>query len=412
MGACLSRCLPMLELRKHQEEAVRWLVPRNRGFIVSPAGSGKTIIGACALAYRVLAAVKEAGFKKVPACVVAWVCNTTEQKDQAIQAIESVPGPQFADVRVVCAASGLNLSDADFVVFDEAHHCPAETWTEMMMQVRPEAVLWGFSATPFGEDTVRNTLVRAAFREFFTVDREELITAGFLMPGKVYVHDVDRPGEFDAEIEAATVQETRIRVRRFPLVSPAEHYRRAKWQVTQEFLYKNENRNSTICALAKKEMAEKSVLLLVSSVEHGVSLVERIPGAHIVHSKVGAKARRALIADFRSGTIPCLAATSLADEGLDVPRASVLVLAAGGRSSGKLEQRAGRVLRPFAGKTGGIIHDLLDRGALFAHAQARSRMKTYEKLGYNPEIISATGVPVVQGSILEEEMTGEWEGFR
>jgi superfamily II DNA or RNA helicase len=107
----------------------------------------------------------------------------------------------------------------------------------------------------------------------------------------------------------------------------------------------------------------------------------------LVHSKVGAKRRREIISAFRSGALRVLFATSLADEGLDVPRASVLVLVAGGRSAGKLEQRAGRVLRPFQGKESGVIHDFMDRGAVFAQAQARARWKVYEKLGYSPELV-------------------------
>lgn len=381
-----------MDLRDYQEEAVRWLVPRHRGFIKSPAGSGKTIIGACALAFKVLELVQKGGFKYTdtsPSCLVYWLANTIEQCQQAVKAIEGFPGPQFADVRVCCAASMPDLSKADVVIFDEAHHCPAETWMALILKVRPDAVLWGFSATPFGDDPVRNLSVTAAFKEFFSIDRSRLEEAGHLMKGRVFMHDVDQAGEFDAEIEAATLIETRSRIRRFPLVAAGEHYRRAKWQATQKKTYENQNRNLAIISNVKEGMGRgASVLLLVSSIEHGTALVSGIPGAALVHSKVGARARRGLIQAFREGSLRALASSSLADEGLDVPRASMLVLAAGGRSSGKLEQRAGRVLRPFAGKTHGTVHDFLDRGASFAYAQAKARMRTYEALGYNPEIVS------------------------
>jgi superfamily II DNA or RNA helicase len=78
-------------------------------------------------------------------------------------------------------------------------------------------------------------------------------------------------------------------------------------------------------------------------------------------------------------------ATSLADEGLDVPRAAVLILAAGGRSASKIEQRTGRVMRPHESKEIGTIHDFADEGASFAHAQFKARMKIYKKLGYTIE---------------------------
>ena len=113
-----------------------------------------------------------------------------------------------------------------------------------------------------------------------------------------------------------------------------------------------------------------------------------------------------------------LFSSSLADEGLDVPRASVLVLAAGGRSAGKLEQRAGRVLRPFEGKSAGVVHDFLDRGCLFGHAQARARTKVYEKLGYHPEVVSSKHPSEVVTSAapgqtkMDDVLTGTWDGFR
>jgi superfamily II DNA or RNA helicase len=61
------------------------------------------------------------------------------------------------------------------------------------------------------------------------------------------------------------------------------------------------------------------------------------------------------------------------------------VLAAGGRSSGKIIQRAGRVMRPFPGKQKGIVYDFVDRGARFAQAQSRARRKVYQDLNYTIE---------------------------
>ncbi len=75
-------------------------------------------------------------------------------------------------------------------------------------------------------------------------------------------------------------------------------------------------------------------------------------------------------------------ATSSADEGMDVPRASRLILATVGRSASKLEQRTGRVLRPFDGKDRSIIYDYADRGAAMAYWQHLARLRTYKKLGY------------------------------
>ncbi len=167
---------------------------------------------------------------------------------------------------------------------------------------------------------------------------------------------------------------------RFRHANREELYNRARWRFTAEAIRNNTNRNSVIVALANEAVG--SVLVLVATIEHGEQLAAWIAGAVLVHAKIGKKKRAQAIEDFRSGQIRCMVATSLADEGLDVPRAAVLILASGGRSAGKIEQRAGRVLRPFEGKTCGIVHDFTDRGSAMGHAQARARSKVYRSLGY------------------------------
>jgi superfamily II DNA or RNA helicase len=158
------------------------------------------------------------------------------------------------------------------------------------------------------------------------------------------------------------------------------HQSRARWQFTAEAIRNNHKRNYTIAKLAND--CDRSVLVLVSTVEHGEFLQLAIHDSTLVHAKIPKKKRKETIEAFRDGTLRCMIATSLADEGLDVPRAAVLILASGGRSAGKIEQRTGRVMRPHADKDFGTVHDFKDRGASLAHYQFLARIKTYKKLGY------------------------------
>lgn len=364
-------------LRDYQQEAVDWLLSRRRGFIHAPAGSGKTIIAAHAVARRAW-----------PGCRVVWLANTVEQVQQGEAAIQRTSGPA-CDIEVCCVQSNPDCSRADVVVTDEAHHLPAETWSRTVGQALERgAVVWGFSATPWHEDEERNAKVREAFQEFFSVDRARVLAAGCLVEGKVFFHDLDVPGQFDPDINSRVAVELIRRCRRYPGVPRFEHERRARWQITQEVIQANEARNQAAVGLARQEAGRgQSVLMLVHSIEHGEKLALGTGSGQLCHSKLPAKKRREMIEGFRVGALPILVATSLADEGLDCPRASRLVLVSGGRSSGKLEQRIGRILRPFEGKEAGICHDFLDRGAIFAAAQARARWRVYEGLGYNPELV-------------------------
>ncbi|MFZ9906041.1 MAG: DEAD/DEAH box helicase, partial [Steroidobacteraceae bacterium] len=277
-----------------------------------------------------------------------------------------------------CVAAQPDCSHADLVIVDEAHHMPATTWSATIAQAR--GIVWGFSATPWS-DPERDEQLRKFFQAFHVVNRAEVMAGGSITEGRVTIHDIDTPGELDGWIDEQTAFETARRCRRYPFIDPAEHERRARWQATAEAVRLNERRNAKIADLADAESG--SVLVLVSTVEHGEELACGIwRQSQVVHAKLGKKKRREAIDAFRSGELRVMIATSLADEGLDVPRASVLILAAGGRSAGKLEQRAGRVMRPHAEKEFGTVHDFADRGAGLAHSQFWARYKTYKKLGY------------------------------
>ena len=361
-------------LRSYQLAAVQFLHTRQRGFIVAPAGSGKTCIAAEA------ASDCAKTFDRV-----VWLANTREQCDQARKAISQASWRELVEVEVRCAAGKPDVSDADILIIDECHHMPATTW--LATAQKAPRIVWGFSATPWHRDEERNDCLRGFFGEgnFFTVAREEVRAGGHLAEGRVVFHDLDTPGEFEDEIRGKTAAEVAAQCLRFRNADKDELTRRARWRFTAEAVRWNCARNCRILSLANEGDA---VLVLVGTIEHGEQLAKWISGSVLVHAKVGAKRRRETIARFRDGTIRCMIATSLADEGLDVPRASVLILASGGRSAGKIEQRAGRVLRPFEGKAFGLVHDFSDRGSVMGAAQARAREKVYRSLGYTVQTIT------------------------
>jgi superfamily II DNA or RNA helicase len=358
-----------LRLREYQSESVDFLLPRRRGFIVAPAGSGKTLIAAAAAAR-----IAE------PFWRIVWLANTREQVEQARAACLRMAWPSPVSIDCHCVAAQPDVEGADLVIVDESHHFPARSW--MSVVEKAPAIVWGFSATPWSGDWERDGVLKAFFGEenFHTVCRKVVQAGGSITPGVVVIHDLDVTGMFDDHIAVKTAAEVAVRIRKHPYIPKDEHERRARWQFTAEAVRANAARNARIVNLASDEPG--SILVLVSTIEHGQHIAERVHGAELVHAKLGKKKRTAAIEAFRAGTLRCMVATSLADEGLDVPRASVLILASGGRSAGKLEQRAGRVMRPHDGKEFGTVHDFADRGAELAHSQFKARLRTYKKLGY------------------------------
>jgi superfamily II DNA or RNA helicase len=376
-----------MELRTYQAQARDFLLAYPRAFVVAPAGSGKTIIG--------MSAVMDLA-DQFPCSIfplrVLWLANTVDQLDQARAAFASRnrDGLSPAEVSFSCVASQRNPAPFHVVVVDEAHHVPAATWSTLIANVSPDARLWGLSATPFGPDEERNEIVRSTFRMFYEVSREAVEASGHLLKADVAMHDLDKPGEFNASINAWAEKQVAKQLARWPWGDRQEWMKRAQWKYTRECLEQNARRNWSIVSIANAHVKMgESVLILVGSIAHGEMLRDMVGEAFpvaLAYSAMGARKRRTTLESFRTGSLPCLIATSLADEGLDVPRASVAILALGGRSPTKLIQRVGRVLRPFPGKSRGVVHDYLDAGASFGYAQAMRRTRLYHDLGYEVTI--------------------------
>lgn len=361
----------MTVLRPYQAAAVDWLQSRKRGMVIAPAGAGKTVVAAAAAARKLVANQR-----------ALWIANTREQVDQAIKAMSSTEGPEGVEWQVECAAARPDASVFDLVILDEAHHSPAETWSALIESCT--GILWGFTATPWHDtDEERNQSIKDTFKEFFTIERDEVMAGGHLVPGTVRPIDLDKPMEYEEEIAPLVSKELRRRCAIWPWQDAQEHKRRAIWQITSKHLQENIKRNAAVVNTARSEMAQGAVVIvLVGSIEHGEQLVEQIDGSAMLHSKLPKKLRTQRVNDLRAGTLRCVVATSLMDEGADFPVASVLILAAAGRSSTKTIQRVGRVMRPHPGKTEGIVYDFVDRGLIFAHAQHKARLRVYRELNY------------------------------
>lgn len=362
-----------LQLGNYQQDAVDWLTQIRRGIVKCPAGGGKTLIASCAI-NRVLRS-----FERDRKALITWLANTNDQVEQAQAALGRFPSiGELARVRVACWQSGIDCRGEDLLVVDECHHAAAPTLHAMVSAC--EGARWGLSATPFGTDPDKNAALMALFDwQMFEVKRDRVLDAGRLTKARVILHSDTDAGVAEA-ISAQVPELLAARMKKFPHLDMAEQRQRITWQLCQSIgIAENYMRNRKIVEIARQGEA---VLVLVNTVEHGRRLAEEIGGAVVCHSGMGVKKRREAIAAFREGRLRCMVATSLADEGLDIPRASELVLACAGRSSAKVEQRTGRVLRVFEGKEYGIIHDFADRQHSMLWAQHKSRLRLYRKLGY------------------------------
>jgi len=367
-----------MNLRPYQTAPVIFLATRKRALVEAPAGSGKTIIAAAAIARALDARLRTESVH------IGWIANTTEQCAQARSAMALFPTiAAKARVSVACAAAGHDWTGYQLLVVDEAHHAAAPGWRRQIETC--QGARWGLTATPEaeGEDAdERDKVMHELFgEEWFVVSRESVKET--LSKGRVALLDpVCVPG-IKEKIDAESNRNYAIRARRWG-GDLAKLRAMTLWQACVDHgIVGNRLRTLKAEQLANLHVAEdKSVLVLVNQVEHAKAVAENITGAVACYSGMGAKARRHALYDFKQGKLKCIVATSLADEGLDVPRASVLVLVSGGRNRAKAEQRTGRVLRQFAGKDHALIYDFEDSFHPLMRKHSLARQEVYAKLGY------------------------------
>lgn len=355
-------------------DAAEWLSRRRRGCVVAPAGVGKTRIAAMALDLVMQRRKQSCG------PMVGVMVNTREQVDQFMGAfaVFSSIVHDTQHVSVKCAAAEPDWSCFDVLIVDEVHHLKtAPTWQAAVATCK--GAVWGLTATPWGEDEDENLYLREFFGgEFHEISRA--VIADSITTAHVTLHDAsDR--DIKDEIDAAIAKTMGWR-RRFWQGSEGELWGMVAWQeCVKRGIVGNAARNNAAVLLALRHR-EESVLLLVGQIAHGKELCARIPGSQVCTSKLTPKRRAAMVAGFRDGSIPCLIATSLADEAFDAPIASVLVLVSGGRNESRTIQRAGRVCRRYPGKDHAVIHDFADLYHPLAAKHSRRRVETYRSLGY------------------------------
>jgi superfamily II DNA or RNA helicase len=361
-----------MNLRTYQSDAVGWIGGRRMACVVAPAGAGKTVIAAAVVARYGLT------FSRC-----AWLANTRDQCDQARVALDRVTLPAGLEVEVGCYGSFSTLDGFDLVILDECHHLPSRTVYLLIQSMRQDARLVGFTATPKHSNPERNEVMRQVFSDgFFVIQKSDVLEAGGLVAGRLKILPTSQPGEFDPQIEA----EVKARMgNRFFGSMRDERERQLRNQVTHEILRGDQSRNALIAATASAHVAsDEKVLVLVGTVDHAELLASLIQGAAACFSRMGMKLRRETIGAFKDpeSAVRCLVATSLADEGLDCPVASVVIMACGGREFGRVIQRVGRVMRPHGGKSSGLIIELEDAGAKTANSQHRARLRVYRSEGY------------------------------
>ena len=352
-----------MNLRPYQRRAVEWS-KCNDGLIVAPAGSGKTWIAAAILRHHMEGNTKKAG----------WLAPTIETCEQGMAAAELAGVGDRVEVR--CPHKSVDFSDKEILIVDEAKRSPAATLAAIINPFK--GLRYGFDATPWHDsDKERNDELKRMFPSIFVITREDVGDA--LVDATVILKD-DSDDNLERRIDANIDRLMSVRSR-YMRISKDEMNAMCAWESIVDIgIAGNALRNKAAIDFAN-DNAGKQRLILVPRVTLGEDYERKIPSSLLLHSGVAKKARREAVQAFRAGDLSCIVATSLADEGLDLPNVEVLVMLSGGRSSQKTIQRASRALRVSPGQKMATILDFRDRFHPIAMRQAMKRIQTYRSLG-------------------------------
>ncbi len=249
------------------------------------------------------------------------------------------------------------LENVNVLIIDECHRLGSDTHQMLAMHV-PAFVRVGFSATPFkNANEVQNLQVKGltGSKVLFDMDAAALVEAGIVTPVVIQVHPIRSPDKCCTTKGLLRSEEL-------------------DWKLAyQHMIVENYERNAKIVELARAQ--SEPTLIIVQRLEHGRTLAAAI-GCPFMHGEEPTDVRQDALDSLGSGRIKCLVATTIFDEGVNVPSIGCLILAAGGKSEIQFMQRIGRGMRLSDGKDFLLVHDFFDENNKHTRNHSIERIET------------------------------------
>lgn len=227
------------------------------------------------------------------------------------------------------------------------------------------------SATPFKSDPITELkLVGATGEIFYSFPAREAIDEGYLTEPFVATVDPNFPDMGDDE-DTRYIDSYRDGI--------VEHVKRCR----------------VIAEIAKgtSEGWDVPTLILVQWTEHGRNIKRALREigvrAEFISGTAPTKKRQNVMHAMDDGRLNCVIATTIFDEGVNVPAIGALILAGGGKARHKVVQRIGRGLRVVEGKEYLAVFDIWDsHGDKYLVKHARQRLRAVKDAGYAQEMLT------------------------
>lgn len=327
-----------LTLRDYQQEGVNALAQVSQGIITYPCGGGKTSTGIGCIA-------------KVKQRTIVLV-HTDDLLRQWVKAIKKTMGydagfvrggkkPEWRDITLISIhklrrmleddhnATVEILSGYGLVILDESHHAPAKTFSHVLDYI-PAYYRLGLTATPKREDGLTDLMYWAFGSTLSIRTVEQLVERNFLTLPELTAIRTGLQFEYTGD-------------------------EKKKNEAVARAVYRSKERNQLIVQNAIKDMNDGLVTIIMTSRKnHAKLLAKELKAQGMEVPVLGGwstqKVREETIERMRKGEEKLIVAMPIFDEGVDVPALGAIHLSFPERAGGRLEQRAGRIMRPFEGK--------------------------------------------------------------
>lgn len=358
--------VPGYNLRPDQTDLVNLACRRQRGYIIAPTRTGKTVV-----MMGIISKFPDESI--IVLCHSKSIVSQTRKrfKEAFSEKIGFIGQQRFEQERITVGTiqSAIkhlppNMMDKhyDIVIVDEAHHVSsfdgqyAQFFEGVLAPVR-----LGFTATEPTRPVAKLALQALIGPKMGEVTMDEAIELGLIVKPKIRVLGIPR------------------NQRIFDIRSWKRAY--------EEGVVKNTTRHRMIWEEVRKYLDdEKTVLILVRLLEHGRLMLEIGQSMGIeteyIHGSVEGDVRDAVQEAFNVKHVKCVIATAAWKEGIDIPTLDVVFNAAGGKDELPTIQSTARCLTKTDEKYQAIIHEVVDFSNRYLTDHFAHRMYTYAKKGW------------------------------
>ena len=364
------------QLRDYQLQAVEKFAEGGSGVVVLPCGAGKTLVGAAAMARfdtnTLILVTNTVAARQWRDELLARTSLKAEDIAEYSGASKNLAPVTIATYQILTTKKKgelahlelLNARDWGLIIYDEVHLLPAPIF-KMTADLQARRRL-GLTATLVREDGRESDVFSLIGPKRFDAPWKDIEAQGYIAPTKCY------------EIRIALPDDERMKY----AISDAD----ARFRIAATAKAK--------LPLLKKLLSKhpKEPTLIIGQYLDQIDEVSKELGLPKLTGETPVSEREKLFADFRSGLLPALVVSKVANFSVDLPEASLAIQISGSFGSRQEEaQRLGRLLRPKQDGRTALFYTLIAKDSV-EQDFAQNRQRFLAEQGYSYEIVDAESI--------------------